>query len=558
MQAVTSSKFNNNTTAIDPKYAVIYARYSSSSQTEQSIEGQLRVCNEYATKLGYKVINEYVDRAKTGTNARRPAFQNMIADSEKGQFQVVLVYMIDRFARSKEDSVVYKSNLRRNGVKVISATEAITDTDEGYLVEGFLEMMAEMYSTKLSKRVKNGLNESRIKGTFTGGHILYGYKVVDKKVMIDEEKAPAIRYAFEAYAKGVPKKVIVEELNRRGYRTNKGAKFTINSFYETLRNTKYIGVNYFNGQISENSYPVMIEPAIFEEVQKRLDANKHAPATQKAIIDYVLYGKAFCGYCGSNMVGVSGTSKTGAKHHYYACATKYKHHTCKKKNDKKELLEKFVVENIIDYVTIRESADRIADLLIAEYQRNINDSKVKDYEKQLRAIDKQLDDIVEIMLQNTKNTVLLAKLDGKADDLTAQKEILEEELAKLRLAIRMPHTKNDILNYLAMFTNGSVNDPEFRKRIIDRLVNTVYVYDDKILTYLNILDDRHIEFESVPDLDTAEVIENKTQLKQSTSRVRILSATLRQKSTQKSAFSLFKAVFTPKFCSLQNSKSARN
>ena len=136
------------------KKAVIYARFSCSNQTEQSIEGQLRVCHEFAVRNKYNVVNEYIDRALTGTNDNRPAFQQMIEDAKKKQFEYILVYKLDRFARNKYDSVFYKHELGKYGVKVISATESISDTPEGRLMEGLLEMMAEMYSQDLLHKIQ--------------------------------------------------------------------------------------------------------------------------------------------------------------------------------------------------------------------------------------------------------------------------------------------------------------------------------------------------------------------------------------------------------------------
>ena len=165
---------------------VIYARYSSSAQTEQSIEGQLRVCREYAEKKGFNILHEYIDRAMTGTNDNRPEFQRMIADSKKQNFKFVLVYKLDRFSRSKYDNAIYKHKLQENGVKVISATEAISDTPEGIMMEGLLEMFAEMYSKDLSQKVKRGMRENVLKGLTIGGKVLYGYKE-DKTRPAEEE-----------------------------------------------------------------------------------------------------------------------------------------------------------------------------------------------------------------------------------------------------------------------------------------------------------------------------------------------------------------------------------
>lgn len=487
-------ELNNN------KNAVIYARYSSSSQTEQSIEGQLHKCHAFAERNGYTVINEYIDRGKTGTNANRPAFQNMISDSEKGLFSAIIVYMVDRFARSKEDSVLYKALLRRNGVKVLYAEEQIGDTDEGYLIEGLLEMFAEQYSTKLSKRVKHGLVETRAKGNFTGGNLLIGYKVVDHKVVVDEERAPIIKEVFEKYADGVSMKAIIDDLNKRGIRTNKGNKFTPKSLQHALRNKKYIGEYYFNDE-KIDGYPAIIDKVIFNKVQTIIDSHKHAPATEKAKVEYLLYGKAFCGYCGANIVGTSGRGKHGEKHYYYVCAKKYKEHKCNKKSEVKDSLEISIVNHVKNYLTVTENAYQIADLVLTEYKRYITTSRVSDVERKLKDIDQQLDDIVDTMIANNKNATILKKLNQKADDLTQQKEYLESELAKLKLALALPHSRDDIVNHLLMFADGDPNDFEYRRKIITRLVKAVYLYDDKFLLYFNLIDGQDVAFKNIADLE---------------------------------------------------------
>lgn len=171
------------------KKAVIYARYSSSGQTEQSIEGQVRVCREYAKHNDIFIVDEYIDRAKTGTNDLRPAFQKMIKDSSKRAWEIVLVYKLDRFARDKYDSAVNKHELKKNDVKVISATESIPDSPEAIIYESMLEGIAAYYSLELSQKVKRGQNESYLKGHFTGGYQIFGYDVKDKKNVINEYEA---------------------------------------------------------------------------------------------------------------------------------------------------------------------------------------------------------------------------------------------------------------------------------------------------------------------------------------------------------------------------------
>ena len=199
--------------------AVIYARYSSHNQTEQSIEGQLRDCYAYAKRCDLTVVGEYIDRAISGTTDERPDFQRMIADAPKKQFQRILVWKLDRFARSRYDSAIYKHQLKQYGVRVLSVMENVGEGDESILLEALLEASAEYYSLDLKKKIQRGQRETIAKGRFCGGSVPYGYQSVDGKLVIDEKTAPHIRYVFEQYASGVPMKKIIDELTRRGVKT---------------------------------------------------------------------------------------------------------------------------------------------------------------------------------------------------------------------------------------------------------------------------------------------------------------------------------------------------
>lgn len=117
---------------------VIYARFSSQSQNEQSIEAQIRICSEFAENKGIKIVNTYSDKAKSGTNDHRPAFQKMVSDAQTGAFKYIIVYTFDRFARNRRDSVMYKEMLKEKyGIKVISALEPISEDEGGEFYEMF-------------------------------------------------------------------------------------------------------------------------------------------------------------------------------------------------------------------------------------------------------------------------------------------------------------------------------------------------------------------------------------------------------------------------------------
>ncbi|MCL2228410.1 MAG: recombinase family protein, partial [Firmicutes bacterium] len=246
--------------------AVIYARYSSNNQTEQSIEGQVKVCGEFAQRQNLAIVGEYVDRAMTGTNDKRPEFQRMISDSKQEIFDVILVYKLDRFSRDKYESVVYKRQLKEAGVKVVSATEAIADSPEGILLESVIEGYNQFYSVELSQKIKRGNQINLDKGNWTGGIVTYGYKVVDKKIQIDKPKAEIMKKIFSDYASGKPKKEICKELNEKGIRNRSGEPWSVTNIYHNLKNKNYIGILERHGVEYTNIYPRLIDDKLFEEV----------------------------------------------------------------------------------------------------------------------------------------------------------------------------------------------------------------------------------------------------------------------------------------------------
>ena len=257
---------------------VIYARFSSRGQNEQSIETQVNICTELAQKNGYNVINVYSDKARTGTNDARPAFQRMIKDAESGAFQYVIVYMFDRFARNRRDSIIYKEMLKEKyGIRVLSALEPIADDEGGEFYEMFLEWNAEKYSKRLSKRVKDGLDSSVANGTYCGGVLIYGYEIVledvpgkpgkyMKRVHIKEDEANIIKYVYEQYNLGIKKKDILRDITEQGLRYRDGNPFIMHQLDNWLVNPKYTGRFVFGGRDCDNMYPPIISQELFDSV----------------------------------------------------------------------------------------------------------------------------------------------------------------------------------------------------------------------------------------------------------------------------------------------------
>jgi len=477
--------------------AVIYARYSSQAQNEQSIEGQLKDCYAFAEREGYTVIEEYIDRARTGRSDDRPEFQRMIKDAEKRKFQYIIVWKLDRFARNRYDSAIYKAKLKKFGVTVLSVMERITDSPEGIILEGLLESMAEFYSANLSQNVKRGQRETMSKGKWCGGSIPYGYTPVDGRLVPDERTAPTIKYIFEQYAAGVRKRDIIDELNRRGVKSPNGKRLGYSSFQSALSSTTYIGQYTWGGQVIEGCADRLVDDKTFYKVQERLKEVSRAPAAAKAKVEYQLQGKIFCGACGARMIGESGYGMNGTRYSYYTCATRKRHKTCQKKNEKQGFIEWYVVEQTQEYVLSPDRIGIIAQAVVDEYDRLFNNAEVEALERQLDQLETDLNKLVDslIALPKSAQPRIIERMEG----LETQKAELTVDLKKMKIANGIRYTVDEVEAWMKLFCKGDPLDPEFRKRIIDTFINSIYLYDDKVVIFYNLKDGKQVSFIEVSD-----------------------------------------------------------
>ena len=248
--------------------AVIYARYSSDNQREESIEGQIRECTAYAEKNGITIVKHYIDRAISAKTDNRPEFQQMIKDSDKKLFDIVLVWKLDRFARNRYDSARYKTQLKKNGVKLMSATEIISEGPEGIILESVLEGYAEYYSADLAEKVVRGQTENILKGRCNGGRGTFGYTLdSERKFHIDPLTSPFVLESFKKYNEGSTMKEIRDWLNENGIKNPVGGAFTYNSVEHMLKNRRYIGELKFRDVVVPDAIPPIIplELSIWED-----------------------------------------------------------------------------------------------------------------------------------------------------------------------------------------------------------------------------------------------------------------------------------------------------
>lgn len=456
----------------DVKTACLYLRYSSANQTEQSIEGQMRVCREFCARHDIRVVDMYVDRATSASKdiEKRVSFLKMIKDSEKHNWDAVVVYKLDRFSRSRYDSANYKYRLKKNGVQLISATENISNDPEGIILESVLEGMAEFYSAELSQKIHRGLRESAYKHNSIGGVIPLGYKTVDKKLVIDEETAPIVREAFSMFAEGHTVADICRTFNAKGYKTAKGTPFGKSSFSKIFHNEKYIGVYQFHDYRAEDVIPPIIDRELYDRVQARLSAPKRPSGEYKARRVYLLSGKLFCGHCGCKMNASSNTNG----YVYYECyGKKNLHKDCHKKNLRKDFIEGVVARDALALLTdenIAEIARIAADVNTRDIQ---NETNIPALRGRLHETTLSLANLTKAIESGQTPETLVKRM----VELEKEKKILTAELAKEERGV-IHVDEAQVIYWLEQFKGGDIEDEDFRRLLIDLFVNSVTVWDE--------------------------------------------------------------------------------
>lgn len=411
-----------------------------------------------------------------------------LADAAKHAFDALIVWKTDRIGRNKEEIALNKYHLKKNGVKIYYVAEAIPDTPEGIILEAVIEGMAAYYSEQLSQNVRRGMRMCAQKAQSTGGTHLLGYTVDEnKKYVIDPKYAPTVRLIFDMYANGKTVTEIVNELNARGLRTKKGNLFTKNSLHRMLKNKKYIGTYEYNGEVCiENAVPPIVDVETFNKVQELLKYNQAAAAHKKAKVDYLLTEKLFCGKCGTMMVGVCGTSKTGVRHHYYMC-TMQKKKQCSKKAVRQAWIENLVLEYVIKLVQDESLLEYIAENTYQYYlAQNTDTSYTKSLQKALAETEKAISNLLKAIEAGIFNESTKERM----NELEEQKAELKTALAAAKLKEDMGLKKEHIVFFLHQFADMDYSDVACQKRLIKTFVNSVFVYDDKVVLTFNYSGDR--------------------------------------------------------------------
>ncbi|MBQ8783441.1 MAG: recombinase family protein [Clostridia bacterium] len=458
---------------------VIYARYSSENQREESIDGQLRECTAYAERNGITILGTYIDRALSAKTDNRPDFQRMIRDSSKNMFDTILVWKLDRFARNRYDSAYYKHLLKKNNVKVVSATEAISQGAEGIILESVLEGMAEYYSAELAEKVTRGMTENALKCKYNGGTVPVGYNITkDKHYEIDPLTAPLVLEVFTLYKDGKTMKEIVDFMNAKGFRTKKGGKTNLNSISRLLQNRHYIGEYHYKDIVTPGGIPAIVPIELFDAVQERLKTNKKAPAKHKAEDDYFLTTKIFCADCKSPMAGESGTSHTSRKYHYYKCSNAKRHKGCKRRAIRKDWIEDEVLTYAKSVLEDDEYIENLISSIISESKKD--NTLLPMLKRELSEVDKR----IRNMLDAIQDGIYTSSTKQRLEELEARKEDIEVQLAMEELG-RTKINEDMLYMWFNKMKSLDITSLDYKRMFFDAFVNSVYVMDNGIEIALN-------------------------------------------------------------------------
>ncbi len=487
---------------------VIYARFSSDNQRDESIDAQIRAIEEYARKNDITVVGQYIDKARSAMTDNRPEFLRMIAEAKENMFDIVLVHKLDRFARNRQDSIGYRMQLKRHNVSLISVLEYIDESPESIILESVLEAMAEYYSKNLAREVNKGMKENALKGLHTGGLPPLGYDVdpKTKKLVINEHEAVAVRMIFELFLQGYGYDRIINELNARGFTSKTGRAFGHNSLHNIVRNEKYAGVYVFNRSASkdvdgkrnhhqskdddeiiriEGAVPAIISKEVFEQVQQKICSRKQVRASNKAKEVYLLSGKIFCGECGFSMCGDkrhAGRNKNLLV--TYRCVGRKNKHTCQNKEIRREYIEAYVLETLSEYLFNEKLISKIVEAYHAyQLETNADVIRTRDALKsRLNEITREIANLVNIVAKTGSEAVV-----GKINELEHEKAMAQlryEQAAKEAdcdaitveaLTERFGHAK-------ALLKNGALSTT---KKLIEQFVHRVSIFSDRVEVVFN-------------------------------------------------------------------------
>lgn len=476
--------------------AVIYARYSSHAQRDESIEQQIQKCEEYAQRQGLTVIEIYSDAAISGKTDNRPAFQRMMKDSRKHRFQYVIAWKSNRMGRNMMEAMINNAELMKHDIHCLYVEEDFDDTAAGRFALRNMMNVNQFYSENMAEDIRRGLMDNAEKA-MVNTRPPFGYTVgEDRRFAIREDQAAIVREIFDRIREGWSYADIAADLNNRGIKTAIGRQWNKNSFHAMINNEMYLGVYKYSSVRIEGGVPPILDRNIFEEVQRKVHTKKNAAGQPRnSTGDYMLTGKLFCGHCLEPMVGVSGTGKHGELHYYYCCqGRRRKKSGCQKKNVVRDKIERQVIEAIRDYVMQDNVINSIAEAYGRFYESARKDDvllAMKDELVQNQKATANLMKAIEmgIITDTTKSRML---------ELEAQKKDLEASI-RSQEGVLQRITPDQVRFFLERFKEMDFDDRDVQRQLIKTFVQDIYLYDDhmKLLFSFDPTGEKRIDFNEI-------------------------------------------------------------
>lgn len=387
----------------------LYARVSTERQADRdlSIPAQLKALKNYAVGHGWEVVAEYVDEAESARTANRPQFKEMVATARrKGKpFSAILVWKLSRFARNREDSIVYKSLLRKQGVQVISINERVDDSPAGKLLEGMIEVVDEFYSTNLAEDVLRGMAANAEKGFFNGGTVPFGYRRVrfnsgnaqKSRLEPKEDEALTVSRIFQMAIAGQGVKEIAKTLNKDRIRTRTGKLWSKTTIYKILKNEVHVGTLVWTGKDgtpirSCNNHTALVSEEDFNKVQRLLtDRQPKVTHPRTVSSQYLLSPLLRCAACDAPMIG---TSAKSGQFSYYRCSNALRHspESCQSGWLPKRKIEDFVIDRLKQKVLTDENLSTLVKMINKEIKllASHRHERIEEIDKQLDSVNRKL------------------------------------------------------------------------------------------------------------------------------------------------------------------------
>lgn len=473
-------KFKQN----DNNLAIAYYRFSSHSQNEASIDQQREQAQAFAKAHGYNIVKEYEDAAMSGTTSDRPQYQLMLSEVGTIRPAAVILWKTDRLGRDRFELADAKRRIRDAGCRICLIAEPTPDdSPESVLMETMMEGMAEFYSRQLSVNIRRGM-------TYNAEHALYnGYKVWgygvdgDKHYVVDDAVAPFVVAMFTRYADGEAMQSICNDFNEKGLRTTRGALFGVKTMNKLLKNRAYIGEYRYGDIIIEGGMPQIVDEDTFDRAQRRLAENKRNGSRRKASAQvqdaprYWLTGKLYCGECGGSMQGVSGTSKTGAKHYYYYCKEQ-RAKRCTKRPVRKEWIEDAVTDILKGLLDDSENLASIAVDAAKYYEDNYKSTEyLSSLEQQRRDVEKGLANFVKAIEAGIFNEATQRRMAELQERKDALNDAIEAETVRQSLF----EDEHSIRAYFDRFLHADFDNSEVRDSVLEYFVDKIYLHEDRLV-----------------------------------------------------------------------------